>query len=125
MDLDQVDCQVPMVLVGNKCDLSADGVILQQARDIASNYRIPFVETSAKTRKGVDRAFYTLVRWGLDICLIGDSYILYFLERSGRTKSSRPRRRWKSSFVVLYRCAFSPVTVRLRVSCYQVFLGVV
>ena len=66
MDLDQVDCQVPMVLVGNKCDLSADGVILQQARDIASDYRIPFVETSAKTRTGVDVAFYTLVRWGLD-----------------------------------------------------------
>ena len=89
-----------MVLVGNKCDLSADCVILQQARDIASNYRIPFVETSAKTRKGVDRAFYTLVRWGLDICLIGDSYILYFLERSGRTESSRSRKRRQSSFVV-------------------------
>ena len=42
-----------MVLVGNKCDLSADGVILQQARDIASVYRIPIVETSAnKARKG-------------------------------------------------------------------------
>ena len=54
-----------MVLVGNKCDLSADGVILQQARDIASDYQIPFVETSAKTRTGVDVAFYTLVRWGL------------------------------------------------------------
>ena len=66
MDLDQVDCQVPMVLVGNKCDLSADGVILQLARDIASDYQIPFVETSAKTGKGVDDAFYTLVRWGLD-----------------------------------------------------------
>lgn len=26
------------------------------------NYGIPFVETSAKTRKGVDDAFYTLVR---------------------------------------------------------------
>ena len=55
-----------MVLVGNKCDLSPRSVILQQARDIASDYRIPFVETSAKTRTGVDVAFYTLVRWGLD-----------------------------------------------------------
>ena len=58
--------KVPMVLVGNKCDLSADGVILQLARDIASDYQIPFVETSAKTGKGVYDAFYTLVRWGLD-----------------------------------------------------------
>ena len=51
-----------MVLVGNKCDLSPRSVILQQARDIASDYQIPFVETSAKTRMGVDDAFYTLVR---------------------------------------------------------------
>ena len=55
-----------MVLVGNKCDLSPRSVILQQARDIASDYRIPFVETSAQARTGVDRAFFTLVRWGLD-----------------------------------------------------------
>ena len=55
-----------MVLVGNKCDLPPRSVALQQARDIASQYRIPFLETSAKTRKGVDVAFYTLVRWGLE-----------------------------------------------------------
>jgi hypothetical protein len=29
---------------------------------VAKNYSIPFVETSAKTRMGVDDAFYTLVR---------------------------------------------------------------
>nr|CAH7749969.1 unnamed protein product [Callosobruchus chinensis]CAI5865993.1 unnamed protein product [Callosobruchus analis] len=46
--------EVPMVLVGNKCDLSAWAV--------AKQYGIPFVETSAKTRMGVDDAFYTLVR---------------------------------------------------------------
>ena len=33
-----------------------------KARDAALNYGIPFVETSAKTRMGVDDAFYTLVR---------------------------------------------------------------
>jgi GTPase KRas len=33
-----------------------------QARNAATNYGIPFVETSAKTRMGVDDAFYTLVR---------------------------------------------------------------
>ena len=56
-------CQVPMVLVGNKCDLPTRSVDLQQARDMATYYRIPFLETSAKTRKGVDNAFYTLVRF--------------------------------------------------------------
>jgi len=37
-------------------------VDMQQARDVARNYSIPFIETSAKTRMGVDDAFYTLVR---------------------------------------------------------------
>jgi len=51
-----------MVMVGNKCDLPNRDVDMQQARDVARNYSIPFVETSAKTRMGVDDAFYTLVR---------------------------------------------------------------
>ena len=51
-----------MVLVGNKSDLYTHSVDLQQATDISSRYQIPFLETSAKTGKGVDNAFYTLVR---------------------------------------------------------------
>merc|ERR1712066_567592 len=54
--------EVPMVMVGNKCDLPNRDVDMQQARDAATNYGIPFIETSAKTRMGVDDAFYTLVR---------------------------------------------------------------
>lgn len=54
--------EVPMVLVGNKCDLPSWAVDMNQAREIAKQYGIPFVETSAKTRMGVDDAFYTLVR---------------------------------------------------------------
>ncbi|KAF5279540.1 hypothetical protein FQR65_LT03362 [Abscondita terminalis] len=56
--------EVPMVLVGNKCDLSSSSwaVDMAQAREVAKQYGIPFVETSAKTRMGVDDAFYTLVR---------------------------------------------------------------
>ena len=53
-----------MVVVANKSDLSTHSVDLQHARDLAAAYQIPFLETSAKTRKGVDNAFYTLVRWG-------------------------------------------------------------
>ena len=66
----------PMVMVGNKCDLPTRSIDMAQvaencrqvlklmikARDAALNYGIPFVETSAKTRMGVDDAFYTLVR---------------------------------------------------------------
>jgi len=54
--------EVPMVMVANKCDLPTRSVDMQQARDVAKNYGIPFIETSAKTRMGVDDAFYTLVR---------------------------------------------------------------
>nr|CAD7577819.1 unnamed protein product [Timema californicum] len=54
--------EVPMVLVGNKCDLPTRSVNPSQAQDISRQYNIPFVETSAKTRLGVDDAFYTLVR---------------------------------------------------------------
>ncbi|CAG0898714.1 unnamed protein product, partial [Cyprideis torosa] len=51
---------VPMVLVGNKCDLQVRSVYTGQAKRVAESYDIPFIETSAKTRMGVDDAFYTL-----------------------------------------------------------------
>ena len=51
-----------MVLVGNKCDLPTRNMDMAQAKDVAKSYSIPFIETSAKTRMGVDDAFYTLVR---------------------------------------------------------------
>merc|ERR1712066_103728 len=54
--------EVPMVLVGNKCDLPIRNVDTAQAREVAKSYGIRFIETSAKTRMGVDDAFYTLVR---------------------------------------------------------------
>ncbi|KAB5553759.1 hypothetical protein PHYPO_G00042350 [Pangasianodon hypophthalmus] len=53
---------VPMVLVGNKSDLSSRSVETRQAQELARGYGIPFVETSAKTRQGVEEAFYSLVR---------------------------------------------------------------
>jgi GTPase KRas protein len=54
--------EVPMVLVGNKVDLPSRMVETKQARTKAESYTIPYIETSAKTRQGVDDAFYTLVR---------------------------------------------------------------
>jgi len=53
---------VPMVLIGNKCDLPTRSVDLNNVKDMAKCFNIPFIETSAKTRMGVDDAFYTLVR---------------------------------------------------------------
>ena len=52
-----------MVLVGNKCDLRhRRTVIYEYARAQADKYGIPYIETSAKERKCVDEAFFTLVR---------------------------------------------------------------
>lgn len=53
---------VPMVLVANKCDLQVRSIDLKDTKEAAQSYNIPFIETSAKTRMGVDDAFYTLVR---------------------------------------------------------------
>ena len=49
-------------MVGNKCDLPKRDVSSENARELATSFGIPFIETSAKTRQGVDEAFYTLVR---------------------------------------------------------------
>jgi len=68
--------KVPMVLVGNKCDLSTRSMDMGQAKDVAKSYNIPFIETSAKLREGVDDAFYTLVRE---------------IRRDRQAKHSRPR----------------------------------
>merc|ERR1712228_169770 len=54
--------KVPMVLVGNKCDLHVRNVDLRLAKQLGDSHSIPFVETSAKTRQGVVDAFYSLVR---------------------------------------------------------------
>ena len=49
-------------MVGNKVDLPARAVETRQGKMLSDSYGIPFVETSDKTRQGVDDAFYTLVR---------------------------------------------------------------
>jgi GTPase SAR1 family protein len=52
-----------MVLVGNKCDLRhRRKVEFEHAKSQATKYGIPYIETSAKERIGVEEAFYTLVR---------------------------------------------------------------
>ncbi|XP_065901964.1 GTPase KRas-like [Dysidea avara] len=53
---------IPMILVGNKVDLPRREVDTKYAQGYAKGHHMPFIETSAKTRLGVDDAFYTLVR---------------------------------------------------------------
>eukprot|EP01126_Amoeba_proteus_P032268 TRINITY_DN314_c0_g1_i3.p1 TRINITY_DN314_c0_g1~~TRINITY_DN314_c0_g1_i3.p1 ORF type:complete len:143 (-),score=31.74 TRINITY_DN314_c0_g1_i3:68-496(-) len=53
----------PMVLVGNKCDLSDQRVITtEQGELLAKKFRCGFLESSARTKINVERIFYELVR---------------------------------------------------------------
>jgi len=55
--------EVPMVLVGNKCDLNDQRVITtDQGEDLARKFQCAFLEASAKTRQNVDQIFHDLIR---------------------------------------------------------------
>ncbi|KAJ3201607.1 Ras GTPase ras2 [Entophlyctis luteolus] len=54
---------VPMILVGNKCDRQAEReVSREEGAALALRLQCDFIETSAKTRLNVERAFYNVVR---------------------------------------------------------------
>lgn len=55
--------QVPLILVGNKCDLEAERVVAkEQGVQLARQFNCSLMETSAKTRSNVQEVFYDLVR---------------------------------------------------------------
>ncbi|XP_044514903.1 GTPase NRas-like [Gracilinanus agilis] len=54
--------RVPLVLVANKTDKADCLVTRELGQEAAKSFKVPFVETSAKTGSGVERAFQELVR---------------------------------------------------------------
>lgn len=62
---------VPMVLVGNKCDLPTRTVDTKQAHELAKSYGIPFIETSAKTRQVEHDDFLDLGRVSFHLSMVG------------------------------------------------------
>jgi len=49
------------LLVGNKCDRTADRVVTEeQAKEFADELGIPYIETSAKSSKNVEESFLTM-----------------------------------------------------------------
>ena len=58
------DCEdVPMILVGNKCDMVGDRqVSMAEAQELAKLCGCKYIETSARERINVDETFYELVR---------------------------------------------------------------
>ncbi|KAM7540338.1 hypothetical protein Aperf_G00000037448 [Anoplocephala perfoliata] len=55
--------EVPLVLVGNKCDLDNERVVgREQGQTLARNWNCVFMETSAKAKINVNEVFFDLVR---------------------------------------------------------------
>ncbi|CDW54800.1 Ras protein Rap 1b [Trichuris trichiura] len=55
--------EVPMILVGNKCDLEDERVVgKDQGQNLARQFNCAFLETSAKAKVNVNEVFYDLVR---------------------------------------------------------------
>ncbi|KAF1817142.1 ras-domain-containing protein [Eremomyces bilateralis CBS 781.70] len=53
----------PIIVVGNKCDLEGEReVSTQEGAQLARQFGCQFIETSAKSRKNVEEAFYEIVR---------------------------------------------------------------
>eukprot|EP01121_Diplochlamys_sp_Union-15-3_P003326 TRINITY_DN1317_c0_g1_i1.p1 TRINITY_DN1317_c0_g1~~TRINITY_DN1317_c0_g1_i1.p1 ORF type:complete len:215 (-),score=34.02 TRINITY_DN1317_c0_g1_i1:57-701(-) len=53
---------VPMVLVGNKCDLAKKREVDNKTgKDVAKRYACPFLEASAKTDENIQEIFFTLI----------------------------------------------------------------
>lgn len=54
---------MPLILIGNKSDLDdRRQVRREEATDKATKWSKPYIETSAKTRENVDKAFFDLMR---------------------------------------------------------------
>ncbi|XP_011406028.1 PREDICTED: ras-related protein Rap-1b-like isoform X2 [Amphimedon queenslandica] len=54
---------IPMLLVGNKCDLENERCISkEEGQSLAKEWNIPFMESSAKTMHNVSNIFENLVR---------------------------------------------------------------
>ena len=55
---------VNKILIGNKCDWDEKrAVSLEQGKQLADEFGLRFLETSAKANEGVEEAFFTLARY--------------------------------------------------------------
>ncbi|PIO59505.1 Ras family protein, partial [Teladorsagia circumcincta] len=55
--------EVPMILVGNKCDLEDERVVgKDQGQNLARQFGSAYLETSAKAKINVNEVFYDLIR---------------------------------------------------------------
>uniref|UniRef100_A0A915JMF4 small monomeric GTPase n=1 Tax=Romanomermis culicivorax TaxID=13658 RepID=A0A915JMF4_ROMCU len=84
------DPSVPILLVGNKSDLSSERkVSLELAKQRSAQWGVEYVETSAKTKINVDKVFYDLMRE------IKRRKLLQSGQQHGADKSEKKRRKKK------------------------------
>jgi len=56
------DENIPFILVGNKSDLNHKRrVSLEEALNLADQWKVPYIETSAKARLNVDKIFHDIL----------------------------------------------------------------
>ena len=54
---------VPMILVGNKCDLEDERVVsTNQGHNLGKEFNCEYIETSAKLKINVNEIFFSLIR---------------------------------------------------------------
>ena len=59
-----INAQVPLILVGNKCDMEKGRVVRRwiEGRELAKGFHCKFTERSAKNNIKVEQAFHAIVR---------------------------------------------------------------
>ncbi|XP_067946080.1 ras-like protein 2 [Watersipora subatra] len=82
---------IPMVLIGNKCDLSRDlrSVSGEHGKALARELKLHYVETSAKLNLNVEQAFHDTAR-----------YIRKFQEEERQLHIVKPKKRKKSCIIL-------------------------
>ncbi|XP_033640508.1 ras-related protein Ral-A-like isoform X1 [Asterias rubens] len=93
---DKTEDMIPFLLVGNKADLDDKRQVSQEeAQNRAAGWKVPYVETSAKTRENVDKSFYDLMR------KIREQKAKENQKQNGKSKSKDTPGRHKRKCVIL------------------------
>lgn len=96
------DKTVPFLLVGNKTDLDSRRTVSQEvALELARQWGVPYVETSAKTRQNVDQVFIELMRMIRDRRNQQDSRQLRSLDGQNSVGATKVTQRIKSGCNVM------------------------
>lgn len=100
-----LDMPMPILLIGNKCDLVQDrDVPTKEAEGLAKDMQVGFLETSAKEATNVDEAYFEAVRRvRKQQEALQRSVSPYADTKSSQYSQSRSGTKWKSRITKLFR----------------------